>query len=91
MEGLAPDGYDDGRNVGFGEGKKRGWEEAVTAMQELTDEMINRGSRARVAVCRKMPSALTLEEYAAPDIIKADRLGMREACQAMITALEETK
>ncbi len=62
--------------------------EAALKAEGPTQAMIDRGSRARVAARHKMPHALTQEEYAAPDIMKEDRLGMREAWQAMLAALE---
>ena len=62
---------------------------AIEAYREPTDEMIDRSSRARVAVRHKMPSALTLKEYAAPNIMEEDRLGMREALQAAADAALE--
>lgn len=68
---------------------KREAKAALEAMRSPTDEMIDRSSRARVAARHKMPSALTLKEYAAPDIMQENRSGMREALQAAADAAVE--
>lgn len=58
----------------------------ILAPTEPTEEIVDAGARARVAVAHKMPQALTLMEYAAPRYMERDREGMSESYRAMLSA-----
>jgi hypothetical protein len=57
----------------------------LAVLSSPTEGMVDAASRARAAVRYKMPQALTLAEYAAPEFMAEDRIGIREALQAMLS------